>query len=681
MNPAPPIARRVPTVHAAHGDERIDEYHWLRERSDPAVIAHLEAENAYTEAVMAPTKELQEHLYGEIVSRIQETDMSVPVRHGPWHYWLRTVEGLQYPLYCRRPADGDTETVLLDENAEASGHPYFALGALEVSPDHRLLAYSVDTDGDEIHRLRVRRLDTGDDLPEEIPGTGWGVAWASDSATLFYTTLDEAKRPYRVWRHRLGTDPAGDHLVHQEDDEHFYCSVHRTRSGGFIVIDAASQVTSESRVLPAGDPEAAFTVVEPRRQDVEYSIDHHSNSFFVLTNEEAPNFRLMQTPVASPSRESWTEVIPHRPDVRLEGAAAFADHLVVLERAEAVRRLRVRRLSTGDEHLVDQDEAVCSVGVSDSDNPEFDTTVLRFTYTSLVTPRSVYDYDLISGERTLLKREPVLGGYDPALYETIRLWAKAADGTRIPISLVCRRGTAVDGTSPLLLYGYGSYEACIEPRFSSLRLSLLERGVVFAIAHVRGGGELGRAWYEDGKLHNKVNTFTDFIACAEHLVAEGWTSPQRLVALGGSAGGLLMGAVINRRPDLFRAVVAEVPFVDVVTTILDPSLPLSVIEWEEWGDPHDPAYYRTMKAYSPYDNIEAQPYPAVLATAGLNDPRVSYWEPAKWVARLRERDTGARPILLKTEMGAGHGGPSGRYDAWRHDAFVYAFILSSLDGG
>ncbi|MGH9010854.1 MAG: S9 family peptidase, partial [Acidimicrobiia bacterium] len=512
------------------------------------------------------------------------------------------------------------------------------------------------------------------------PRTYYGAAWANDNRTVFYTTLDEAQRPWRVWRHRLGTDPAADVIVHQEDDDRFFCSIERTRSGGFIILDHRSAVTSETRVLPADDPAGTFTVLEPRRQDVEYGVEHHGDRFFILSNDGAPNFRLVEAPVADPRPENWRELIPHSADVKLEGIAAFARHLVVLERAEAVRRLRVIDLATGGHHLIEQPEAVSRVGMPEEDNPEFDRSTLRYMYTSLVTPQSIFDYELDSRERTLLKQEPVLGGYDPEQYETRRLWATAADGTQVPISLVARKGTPVDGSAPCVLYGYGSYEASSDPRFSSLRLSLLDRGFVWAIGHIRGGGEMGRAWYEAGKLRHKANTFTDFIACAEHLIAQRWTSSERLAIFGGSAGGLLVGAAINLRPDLFRAAVAEVPFVDVVSTISDPTLPLSVIEWEEWGDPADAEDYATIKSYSPYDNVRPVRYPDLFVTAGLNDPRVSYWEPAKWVARLRQRGTGTGPILLKTELGAGHGGPSGRYDAWRHDAFVYAFILSSLEG-
>ena len=683
-SPTPPVARRVPHVHEAHGDRRPDDYHWLRDRDDPQVTAYLDAENTYADAVMEPLRPLQEKLYAEIVSRIQETDLSVPVPYGPFLYYSRSVEGLQYPIHCRRAAtpdgaeDGSPEQILIDENVLAEGEEYCALGAAEVSPDHRLLAWSLDTEGDEDHVLRIRDLDTGRDHPEEIPDTSYGVAWASDNLTVFYTTLDESRRPWRVWRHRLGTDPAEDALVHQEDDDRFFCGVERTRSGGFLVIDLRSAVTSETLVLRADDPEGEFTVVEPRRQGVEYGLDHHGDRFFILSNDGAPNFRLVEAPVDDPRPENWRELLPHSPHVKLEGIAAFAGHLVVLERAEAVRRLRVIDLDSGDQHVIEQPEAVCRVGMPEEDNPEFDRSTLRYTYTSLVTPQSIFDYDLDSRERTLLKQEPVLGGYDPGLYETQRLWATAPDGTRVPISLVARKGTPTDGSAPCVLYGYGSYEASSDPRFSSLRLSLLERGFVWAIGHIRGGGEMGRAWYEAGKLHHKANTFGDFIACAEHLVDAGWTSAERLAILGGSAGGLLVGAVLNLRPDLFRAAIAEVPFVDVVSTISDPTLPLSVIEWEEWGNPADPEFYATMKSYSPYDNVRAARYPDLFVTAGLNDPRVSYWEPAKWVAKLRATAEPGSRLVLRTEMGAGHGGPSGRYDAWRKEAEIFAFLLEAF---
>lgn len=679
-DPQPPVAARRPHVVEAHGDRRTDDWYWLRERENPEVLALLEGENAYTKAMTAHTEPLQQQLYDEIVARIQETDLSVPARKGPWWYYARTVEGLQYPIACRRQGSEDgPEQVLLDENVLAEGHDFLAVANDEISPDHRLLAYAADYDGGERYGLRFRDLATGEDLPDLVEDTYYGLAWAADSTTAFYTKVDEAMRPHQLWRHRVGTSPAEDVLVFQEDDDRFWLNIHLTRSEQYVLLLLESKVTSEVWFLPADDPTGEFRVIRPREQGVEYYADHHGDRFFVVTNADgAVNFKLVATPVATPGREHWTEVVPHREDVKLDGAEAFARHLVLHERADGLRRLRILRLADGEQHVVDQPEPVYTVG-SDV-NPEFDTDVYRFSYQSLVTPRSVYDYDMEARTRVLKKQQPVLGGYNPTQYTTNRAWATAPDGVRVPMSIVHRADVVLDGTAPAVLYGYGSYEHSIDPTFSSLRLSLLDRGVVYAMAHVRGGGEMGRRWYEDGKFLRKTNTFTDFVACAEQLVADRYTSPSRLAIRGGSAGGLLMGAVVNRRPELFAAVVAEVPFVDCLTTILDETLPLTVLEWEEWGNPlADPEVYRYMKSYSPYDNVRAEPYPALLVTSGLNDPRVSYWEPAKWVQRLRAVTTGDRPILLKTELGAGHMGPSGRYDAWRDEAFVLAFLLDALN--
>ncbi len=696
--PVPPVAERRPVVLEAHGDVRTDDWFWLRDKEDPQVIAHLEAENAYTEAVMAPTRTLQEALFTEMVARIEETDLSVPVRKGPWLYYGRTREGASYGIHCRRPVDGpeDAEQVLLDENVLAEGHEYFSLGSFSVSPDHKWLVYSTDTTGGERHTMRFRDLVTGAEADEQIEDTSYGAAWANDDATVFYVRVDEAMRPFQLWRHRVGTDPATDVLVIEEPDDHFYLGVGRTKDDCYILCALDSKVTSEVRILDADDPEGAFRTVEPRRQGVEYSVDHDRGDptngrpgrFLVVTNDGAEDFRLMEAPDDAPDREHWTEVIPARDGVRLDAVDPFVRHLAVYEREDGGTRMRVIEHLTGISTPVDQPESPSTVW--GEANPEYDSTVLRYGYTSLATPRSVYDLDLESGELTLRKRQPVLGDFDPARYRTDRLWATADDGTRVPISLVWRPDLVegpVAGSegAPCLLYGYGSYEASMDPSFSSLRLSLVDRGFVFAIAHVRGGGEMGRRWYEEGKFAAKPNTFTDFVACARHLVAEGWTSPGRLAARGGSAGGLLMGAVANLAPDLFRAVVAEVPFVDCLTTILDETLPLTVLEWEEWGNPvEDPEIYRVMKSYSPYDNVvstgpDGRPvrYPDILATGGLSDPRVGFWEPAKWVAKLRAANPGNQ-VLLKMEMGAGHGGPSGRYDAWKDEAFVYAFLLRTL---
>ena len=695
--PTPPVPARRPVELEAHGDVRIDDWYWLADKEDPAVIEHLVAENTYTEAVTAATADLRDQLFKEMVARIEETDLSVPARKGRWLYYSRTVEGSSYGIHCRRPAgtgdeaEGDEE-VILDENILAEGHDYFAIGNLAISPDHRWLAYSTDTSGGERYTMRFRDLDNGDESTESLGDTSYGVAWANDNATVFFVRVDEAMRPHQLWRHQVGTDPSGDVLVYEESDERYYLGVGRTKDDRYILCGLDSKVTSEVRVLSADDPGGQFTIIEPRRQGIEYSVDHdrgdpdkgRQGRFLIVTNDGAEDFRLMAAPDDAPGRASWTEVIPAREGIRLDAVDPFANHLVIYEREDGETRIRVIDAVTGVSTPVDQPETPSTVW--GGANPEYDSTTLRYEYTSLVTPRSVFDLDLETGQLELRKRQPVLGDFDPNRYTTERRWARAEDGTRVPISLVYRTDLVAAGAgAPCLLYGYGSYEASMDPTFSSLRLSLLDRGFVFAIAHVRGGGEMGRRWYEDGKFLSKPNTFSDFVACARTLVDEGWTSPDRLVARGGSAGGLLMGAVANLAPDLFRAIVAEVPFVDCLTTILDDTLPLTVLEWEEWGNPvEDPEVYAVMKAYSPYDNVrsvdqdgKAVRYPDILATGGLSDPRVGFWEPAKWVAKLRTANPENR-VLLKTEMEAGHGGPSGRYDAWKDEAFVYAFILETL---
>jgi oligopeptidase B len=700
----PPVPERRPVELEAHGDVRIDDWYWLRDKDDPQVIAHLEAENAYTEAMTEPNAGLRSELFDEIVARIEETDLSVPVRKGPWLYYSRTVEGSSYAIHCRRPVDGGGEQVLLDENLLATGHDYFAVGNLEISPDHNRLLYSTDTSGGERYTMRFVDLSSGSESAEVLEDTSYGSAWANDNRTVFFVRVDEAMRPYQLWRHSVGSDPDTDVLVYEEPDDRFYLGVGRTKDDAYILCGLESKVTTETRALPADDPLGAFSVIEPRRQGIEYHVDHdrgdagegRTGRFLIVTNDGAEDFRLMEAPEATPGRANWSEVIPARAGVRLDNVDPFAAYLVVYERAEGQTRIRAIDAATGTSHSVDQPESPSTVW--GGANPEYDSTVLRYEYTSLTTPRSVFDRDLVTGESVLLKRQPVLGDFDPARYRTERRWAEAADGTEVPISLVYRPDLVdplrpVDGSkgqeggpgAPCLLYGYGSYEVSMDPTFSSLRLSLLDRGFIFAIAHVRGGGELGRQWYEEGKFAAKPNSFTDFIACARSLIAEGWTSPDRLVARGGSAGGLLMGAVANLAPELFRGIVAEVPFVDCLTTILDETLPLTVLEWEEWGNPvEDPEIYAVMKSYSPYDNVRsvdpegrAVRYPDILATGGLSDPRVGFWEPAKWVAKLRAVNPDNR-VLLKTELGAGHGGPSGRYDAWKDEAFVYAFILDAL---
>jgi oligopeptidase B len=673
----PPVAHVDPRVSTIHGENRIDDYFWLRDRSDPAVIAYLEAENSYTTTVMRPTEALQERLYQEMRARIKEADLSVPEQLDHYHYYSRTEAGGQYPILCRRRESLDPEEeILLDQNPLAAAHTYFRVGVSVVSPDHKLLAYSVDTSGGEEFTLHIKDLTTGELLGETISTTSLGVAWANDSRTLFYTVLDRARRPCRLYRHVVGSSPSTDALVYFEADESFFLDVNRTRSRRYLLLDIASHSTSEVRFLDADDPEGEFRVVQPREPGIEYSVAHHGSRFFITTNDGAPNFRLVQAPVESPGKSSWSAVLPYREGIKLDGADAFSNHLALYEREAGLRQIRILDLSSGTDYLVTFPEPAYTVRAHR--NPEFNTSLLRFTYTSLVTPSSVVDYDMSTRSWTVRKQTEVLGGYDQSRYRSERILATAPDGEQVPISLVYRAPLHLDATRPLLLNGYGAYGLSYDPAFSSNTLSLLDRGFVVAIAHVRGGEEMGRRWYEDGKLLNKRNTFTDFIACAEHLVAQGYTAPDRMAINGGSAGGLLMGAVTNMRPELFRVVMAEVPFVDVVNTMLDASLPLTVIEYDEWGNPNDPAAYSYIRSYSPYDNVERKDYPAILVTAGLNDPRVAYWEPAKWTARLRVMKTDDNRLLLKTNMGAGHGGASGRFDFLREISFKYAFMLDVI---
>ena len=692
---APPRPPSRPETRRHHGREVVDPYAWLRDTEDPATLAHLRAENAWTERVTAPLGGLREALFEEIERRTQEDDTSVPVREGAWWYHQRTEKGRSYPVRVRRADDGTgraptgPEQVVLDLNALAEDGGYLGLGVLDVSPDGDRLAYAIDRSGDERHELRVRDLRTGEDLAEEITGVSYGFAWAADSSTFWYTLQDDASRPDRVLRHRVCTDPGDDVLVLEEDDERFHVSVAASRSQAVAVISLGSAVTSEAWLLDTARPEAEPVVVVPREQDVEYAVAHHPTGLLVVSNHDgAEDFALWRAPldgITTAPRSEWTCLLPHSPGTRIDGVEAFAAHLVVHGRTDGLTAIWHLDPVTGSTRRLATDEPVGTI--APGTNPSFDTDTYQLTYQSLRTPPSVFDEDLRTGARVLRKQLPVLDGFDPAAYDTAREWAVADDGTRIPISLVWRTDARPsEGPAPLLLYGYGAYEASMDPWFSIARLSLLDRGVVFAIAHVRGGGELGRGWYEDGKFGRKEHTFTDFVACAHHLIATGTTSPDRLAARGGSAGGLLMGAVANLAPELFRAIVAEVPFVDPLTTMLDPSLPLTVIEWEEWGDPlHDPEAYDWIAGYSPYENVAEGPHPAILATAGLSDPRVGFHEPTKWIARLRDRSTTAsdatlddRPVLLKVELGSGHAGPSGRYDAWRDEAFVLAFVLASI---
>ncbi|MBI3958924.1 MAG: S9 family peptidase [Chloroflexi bacterium] len=679
--PTPPIASVKPMEFVNHGDRRVDPYYWLRERDNPEMIAYLEAENAYTKASMAHTETLQKELFAEMKGRIKETDETVPVEKSGYFYYRRTVEGKQYPIYCRKVGALDApEQVLLDLNVEAEGKGYMRLGNFTVSPDQRLLAYALDDNGSENFTLRVKNLETDALLPDEIAKTYYGLEWGNDNATLYYTVLDAAMRPYKLFRHRLGSDAASDELLYHEPDESYFLSLYKTKSERFVIVHLRSAVTQEVHLIDADDPAAQPRVVQPRIHRMEYGVEHHRDAagketLFVTTNWEAENFRVMTAPVDAPDRENWQEFIPHRPAVKVDRVEAFLDFLVVHEREAGLRQMRVQDLHSGIFHRIEQPEPAYTVG--SGENPNFESRVLRYNYTSLVSPPTVFDYTMDTRRREMKKQDEVKG-YNPDDYRAERVWAIAADGAQVPISLVYPKNIVLDGGNPTLLYGYGSYGASIDPSFSSSRVSLLQRGFVYAIAHVRGGGEMGRAWKEDGKFLNKKNTFTDFIAAAEHLIAAGFTQPDKLGAMGRSAGGLVMGAITNLRPDLFKAVIAGVPFVDVINTMLDPTIPLTVIEWEEWGNPAHPAFYAYMKSYSPYDNVAAKAYPAILATAGLNDPRVQYWEPAKWVALLRTRKTDDNLLLLKTNMGAGHGGASGRYDYLEETAFEYAFLLDQV---
>ena len=655
-----------------------DPYAWLRDRDDPATLTYLEAENDYAEAWFEPRRELIETVFEEIKSRVQETDVSVPVPHGEWWYVTRTVEGQDYPIFCRgRTIDTSAETVMLDANVEAGDREYFDVHAVDASPDHSLLAWSSDVDGGERYTLRVRDLDTGTELADELTGTSsWGgTAWSADGHWLFYARPDEQMRPHEIWRHRLGTAPAADVLVAREDDERFNLSVRLTRSERWIIVTAQSRTTSEVRIIPAGEPTVEPTLVRPRTPEVEYDVDDWGDRLLVLTNLDAPDFRVMTAAATAP--DDWSELIAHEAGRRITAVEPFAGHLAVHEWRDAQPRVRIVGRD-GGEHVLDVTEEPHDVELGA--NAEWATSVLRITSQSLTQPPRVWDVDVNTGERVLRKQTPT-PGVDLELYTSARLWATAPDGTPVPVDVVRHVDTPVDATAPAVVYGYGSYEASLPPWFSVARLSLLDRGALWALVHPRGGGELGRQWYLDGKLLTKRNTFTDTIAATEQLVADGWADPTRLGLRGGSAGGLLVGACINLRPDLYRSAVAEVPFVDVVTTMSDASLPLTANEWEEWGDPRTEPWASYMATYSPYDNVSAADYPALYITAGLNDPRVSYHEPAKWTAKLRSvgaGDDAPRPLLLRTEMGAGHAGPSGRYDAWRDEARTLTFLLSTL---
>ena len=669
------MVRQIPTRLEKHGCVRLDDYYWLRERDNPEVIAYLNAENEYAEKQMAHTKAFEEKLFEEIKGRFKQTDMSVPYKRDDYFYYTRYEEGKEYPIYARKRGSLERpEEIMLDVNVLAQGHEFFSVGGSAVSSGQDILAYAVDTQGRRVHTTYFKNLENGEMLSDVLTEVTENLTWANDNKTLFYARQDATTlRAYQIWRHVLGTDSSQDQLIFQEDDETFVTYIFKTKTKKFLMIVSAQTVSQEYRYLDADDPYGNFRIFLPRERDHEYHVDHFEDRFLIRTNDQAKNFRLMATAIDKPGREHWLEVIPHRADVFLGDFEIFKNHLAVEERQRGLTQIRVVPWSDEKEHYLEFQEPAYRAHIGN--NPELDTTVLRFEYTSMKTPLSIYDYDMVTRQRVLLKQEEVLGGFNADRYVTERLYVNAADGTEIPISIVYLKGTNRNGQSPLLLYGYGAYGFSMDPAFASPRLSLIDRGFVYAIAHVRGGQEFGRPWYEDGKLLKKRNTFTDFIACAEHLISERFTNPEKLFAMGRSAGGLLMGAVTNMRPDLFKGIVAEVPFVDVVTTMLDPSIPLTTGEYDEWGDPNEREYYDYMLSYSPYDNVERKAYPNLLITGGLHDSQVQYWEPAKWAAKLRELKTDKSRLLLKTNMEAGHGGASGRFRRHHETAFSYTFLL------
>ena len=695
--PSPPIARKHQTETLVHGVPLADDYAWLRDKQNPEVTAYLEAENAYADAVLAPLNGLREQLYQEMLSHMKQTDISVPYRDGAWWYYSRTEEGSQYAIYCRKHAlvaatkgasglasetwESSPEQVILDGNELAKGHAFFAIGDTDITDDGRFLAYTTDTTGFRQYTLRIKDLETGETLPGEVERVG-SIVWAADNCTLFYTVEDEQqKRQFQLWRHTLISLHTRDELVYQDDDERFNVGVGRTRDGKFLVVESASHTTTESRVLAADQPEGSFALISERHDDHEYSIDHRNGLWFIRTNDSGRNFRLVTAPVATPGRSHWTERIPHRDDVMLEEIDLFAGFFIACERENGLPRLRLWNFS-GDGPEAARTAEIAFPEPAYSAHPHinriFETTTFRYGYQSLVTPSSVYEYDVASGASTLLKQLEIPGGFDRTLYASERVHATAPDGVQVPVSLVYRKDKREPGRNPLYVYGYGSYGYSLPIGFSSNRLSLLDRGVVMAYAHIRGGGDLGEPWHDAGKMLVKRNTFTDFIASVEHLTAAGFGDPKRVAIEGGSAGGLLMGAVSNMRPDLFRAVLSHVPFVDVMNTMLDASLPLTVPEYEEWGDPNHENYFQYMLSYSPYDNLKAASYPAMLVKTSLNDSQVMYWEPAKYVAKLRTLKTDNNTLLLVTNMEAGHGGASGRYDYLKEIALDYAFLLREL---
>lgn len=678
--------KKIPHEMTIHGHTRVDNYYWLNERENPEVIDYLKAENAYEQEMMKHTEPLQNQLFEEIVARIKQDDVSVPVRHKGYVYYSRFEEGMEYPIYCRRRALNDDyldltrqgeEEILLNGYEMSRGYSYFDIGAYNVSPDNQLIAYSVDTVSRRQYQIFVKEIATGKMFTEVIQNTTGNMVWANDNRTIFYSMKDESLRSCRIMRHEVGTDPKDDVEVFYEDDATFYAYITKTKSDRYIVIISESTLSSEVRFIDADKPKDEFKIFQERQDDMLYGIGHYGEYFYVITNADgAKNFKVMKTPVNATEKENWEEFIAYREDVLVEDIDIFADFIVVEERINGLTNLRVLSWDGKTDYYIDFGEPAYTVGASA--NPEFDTHLLRYSYASMTTPSSVYQYDMVNKTTKLLKRQEVVGGYDPSEYVTERLMAPAKDGVLVPISLVYKKNLTKNGQNPLVLYGYGSYGNSLDAYFSTARLSLLNRGFVWAIAHIRGGEEMGRQWYEDGKLFKKKNTFTDFISCGEYLINQGFTNSKMMFAMGGSAGGLLVGAVANMAPELFRGIIAQVPFVDVVTTMLDESIPLTTGEYDEWGNPNERDSYDYMLSYSPYDNVEAKDYPAMLVTTGLHDSQVQYWEPAKWVAKLRELKTDDNPLFLKTNMDFGHGGASGRFEPFKEVALEYAFMLDLI---
>jgi oligopeptidase B len=676
--PVPPVAEKKPQELVMFGDTRIDPYFWMNQRDAEEVLTYLNAENAYTQEVMKKTEALQEKLFNEIKSRIKEQDESVPYFENGFFYYNRYEEGKEYPIYCRKKESLDAEEeIMLDVNQLAEGYNYYSAVGINVSPNNNILAYGVDTVSRRQYTIYFKDLTTGELLDTKISTTTGSVAWANDNKTVFYTVIDNSLRPYRIYRHSLNeTNAKNDVMVYEEKDETFRAFTYKSKSKAYIYFGSGSTMSTEFSYLDANDPFGKIRIIQPRERGLEYFVTHYGDKFYITTNLNATNFQLMETPVSKPGKSNWKAVIPHRSDVLLSGAEIFKNHMVVDERIGGLKQLRIINMNTKEEHYLDFGEEAYTAMISV--NPEYDTPLLRYSYTSLTTPFSTYDYNMDTREKILKKQSEVLGDFSPENYEAKRHWVKAEDGTSVPISLVYRKGIELNGNNPALIYAYGSYGSSTDPYFSSSRLSLLDRGFVFAIAHVRGGQELGRKWYEDGKLLNKMNTYTDFIACSQYLIDNNYTNPDKLFAMGGSAGGLLMGVISNLRPDLYKGIIAQVPFVDVVTTMLDTSIPLTTSEYDEWGNPNDSIYYFYMKSYSPYDQVKPQYYTNMLITTGYHDSQVQYFEPAKWVAKLRDQKTDDNLVLFRTDMDAGHGGASGRFKSLKEVAFEYAFMLKLL---